>query len=181
MHLYRVFKNSLLNTFRVFFLLHSQHTISTLTIESLVGKFFSDVSLITFYNNTGAPSNVDIYGLQFLSSEYPKEDFIPQTLDIEWDVGSTQYGSFYMGPGESARVYQLVCDGYTWLDECTITFLDLWGAGLSGEGIYGDWNDQTFDDEPSAENSWTRADGIWSLLQFKLKNMVIKNATMRII
>ncbi len=46
----------------------------------------SSVATFAVQNNSGGASNVDVYGLQFLSSEYSTENFVPQKLVIEEGV-----------------------------------------------------------------------------------------------
>jgi hypothetical protein len=97
-----------------------------------------------------------------VSSEYDKENFLPQTLDIEWD--DPQFGSFYMGPNEKARIWKMKVDGHTWMDTCEITWLDIWGAGFDGVGtLRSEWDTVQFSMESYADNDWYFDGGSWNV------------------
>jgi len=94
----------------------------------------SSITIVRFVNNTGSAADLDIYGLQFLSSEHEKEYFVPQTLDVEWDAGNSKYGSFYINPNERARLYKVIADGNIWIENWDID----WMENYHGHGLYGD-------------------------------------------
>jgi len=96
----------------------------------------SSVTYIAVRNGSGGASDISIYGLQFLSSEHEKEYFVPQTLDVEWDAGSSEYGSFYIGSGEKARLYKVIADGNIWIENWDIDWLPFYGYGLYGDPQY---------------------------------------------
>ena len=138
----------------------------------------SSVVYVAIQNNSGGASTTDIYGLQFLSSEYDKENFVPVDWEIEdHSLVPGNYGTLYMGPGEKGRFYTQQWDGHIWMDQAEVSFLDLWGSGLKGIGT---WQSVvrgcTFKNESDAsENDWLFDGGSWNILSNTLSHVHTKN------
>jgi len=96
---------------------------------------WGSIERIQFFISTSDAQTIgiDIYGLQFLSSEHEKEYFIPQEIQIG---SSSGYGSILMTEGEKMRIYKLNSDPYgaLFIDKSVdLDLLPLYGSERTGK------------------------------------------------